>query len=210
MQIATQITAKGAFPHQPRSTAAAGRTLFFEGDECQHVYELCSGIVRGVTLSENGERQVTAFFFANDQIGLPITPNYRYSAEAVTNVTYVRRPCNDWRLALIESCRTDGGMLRSIGAEQDPIYRRGMLLGRQGAMPRVAAFLCNIIDRLPGDRNSFDLPMPQLDIADYLALSPETVCRSLKRLREHRIIEMPTHDLLVVRDRDALERTAHQ
>lgn len=204
------INAKTAFSQGPLLTAAVKQTLFWQGDECDHVYHLHSGVVRGVTLSEDGERQVTAFFFGGDQIGLPITSNYRYSAEAITDVTYVRRPYSEWQSALIESCQQDGRMLRSIGAEQDPIYRRGMLLGRQGAVSRVAAFLCSIVDRLPRGLVKFDLPMPQLDIADYLALSPETVCRSLKRLRQQGVVEMPAHDLLIVNDRDALERAAHR
>lgn len=189
--------------------AEAGKTLFWEGDEVDHMCELRQGIVRGVTISENGERQVTAFFFAGDQIGLPITDCYRYSAEAVTSVSYVRHPRNQWREALIESCRNDGGMLKLIGAEQDPIYRRGLLLGRIGALARIAAFLTSIVQRLEACTDGLFFPLPQIDIAAYLALTPETVCRSLRRLREDGIIDLPMHDRLVVRDPVALELAAH-
>jgi CRP-like cAMP-binding protein len=189
--------------------AEAGKTLFWEGDEVDHVCELRQGIVRGVTISEDGERQVTAFFFAGDQIGLPVTDCYRYSAEAVTAVSYVRLARSQWREALIESCRNDGGMLKSIGAEQDPIYRRGLLLGRIGALARIAAFLASMAQRLDTRSDGLVFPLPQVDIAAYLALSPETVCRSLRRLREQGIIDMPAHDRLVVRDSTALELAAH-
>ena len=205
-----QVNIHAALTQEPLLTASAKQTLFWEGDDCNHVYQVSSGIVRGVTLSESGERQIIAFFFAGDQIGLPITSAYRYSAEAITEVSYIRQTHDQWRMELVESCQRDGGMLRSIGAEQNPIYRRGMILGRQGAVARVAAFLYSIMDRLPCDRDGFKLPMPQLDIADYLALSPETVCRSLKRLRQMAIIDMPAHDQLIVHDRSALELAAHK
>jgi CRP-like cAMP-binding protein len=205
-----QVKIQSTLLQPPVLTASARQTLFWQGDDCNHVYQVHSGIIRGVSLSQCGQRQIIAFFFAGDQIGLPITSTYRYSAEAVTEVTYIRQTHNQWRSALVESCQRDGEMLRSIGAEQDPIYRRGMILGRQGALPRVAAFLCSIVDRLPGETVSLKLPMPQLDIADYLVLSPETVCRSLRRLRQMAIIDMPAHDELIVHDRSALELAAHK
>jgi CRP-like cAMP-binding protein len=204
-----RISASSA-THEPVTMhAEVGKTLFWEGDECDHVCELSHGVVRGVTISEDGERQVTAFFFAGDQIGLPVTDYYRYSAEAVTFVSYVRYARHSWRNALIESCRSDGKLLKSIGAEQDPIFRRGLLIGRIGALTRLAAFLSSLIDRLDPSPRGLVFPLLQVDIADYLALTPETVCRSLRRLREQRIIDMPAHDRLLILDPAALELTAH-
>jgi CRP-like cAMP-binding protein len=187
---------------------AAGRTLFWEGDDCEHVFELRSGIVRGVSISEEGERQVTAFFFPGDEIGLPITRTYRYSAEAVTDVTYVRHSQLRWREALAESCRRDGKLLRAIGTEQDPIFRRGLFISRNGAVARVAAFIASTLRKLARDERGYAFPIPQVDIADYLALTPETVCRALRRLRELGLIDFPGQDHLVVHDRNRLEQVA--
>jgi CRP-like cAMP-binding protein len=186
-----------------------GKTLFWEGDACTHVFELRSGIVRGVSISEDGERQVMGFFFAGDQIGIPVTETYRYSAEAVTSVGFTRHPSGRWCDAMIERDQRGRRMLQSIGAEQDPVFRRGMLIGRSGALTRLAAFLISIIDRLERRGAGLDFPLPQVDIAAYLALTPETVCRSLKCLRKMGLIEMPAHDRLIILDRPLLERAAH-
>lgn len=203
------IVFQRAFGGEVIMTAESGETLFWEGDSCTHVLELRSGIVRGVSISEDGERQVTAFFFAGDQIGIPVTTSYRYSAEAISGVSYVSHPRGRWCDSMIESFRRDGRLLRSIGAEQDPVFRRGMLIGRNGALARIAAFLTSIADRLERDDDGLRFPVPQRDIAAYLALTPETVCRSLKRLREMGLIEMPRHDRLIVHDRSRLELAAH-
>lgn len=190
--------------------APAGTTLFNEGDTCDHVFELHEGVVRGVTHAEDGNRQVTAFFFAGDQIGIPVTADYRYSAEPVTPISYVRHAHGSWCNALIESCRSDGRLLKSIGAEQDPVFRRGILIGRAGALPRVAAFLVSVIDRLAIQYDGgLYFPIPQIDIASYLALTPETVCRSLRKLKTLGMIDMPTHDRLVVYESSRLELAAH-
>jgi CRP-like cAMP-binding protein len=203
------IVSQRALAGEVTVTAGCGETLFWEGDPCAHVLELRSGIVRGVSVSEDGERQVTAFFFAGDQIGIPVTTSYRYSAEAISRVSYVSHPRGRWCDSMIESLRSDGQLLQSIGAEQDPVFRRGMLIGRNGALARIAAFLTSIADRLEPVGDGLHFPVPQRDIAAYLAMTPETVCRSLKRLREMGVIEMPSHDRLIVNDRSRLELAAH-
>ena len=188
--------------------AKAGEMLFHEGDACERVFELRRGIVRGVSMSYEGDRQVTAFFFAGDQIGLPLSDCYRFTAEAVTDVLYVCQSRLNWHEALIRSCRDDGRLLPSICAEQSPTFRRGMIVGRNGIVARLSAFLLSIVDRLPeAGAGARRLPLPQTDIAAYLATSPESVCRAFRHLREQGVIATPRRDLIVV-DRARLEAIA--
>ncbi|MBN9143677.1 MULTISPECIES: Crp/Fnr family transcriptional regulator [unclassified Novosphingobium] len=186
--------------------AKSGEMLFLEGDPCEHVYELRAGVARGISMSVEGNRQVTAFFFAGDQIGLPVTESYRFTAEAVTDLLYVRHSRRWWHEALIRSYREDGRLLPSICAEQDPIFRRGMILGCNGVLVRLCALLTSIVDRLPMTSDgSLFLPLPQVDMAAYLATTPESICRALRRLREQSIISMPRRDQINIIDRDRLE-----
>lgn len=195
--------------HAIAMPAKAGEMLFLEGDPCDHVYELRAGVARGVSISEEGDRQVTAFFFAGDQIGLPVSDRYRFTVEAVTDLLYLRHSRSRWHEALIRSCRDDGRLLPSICAEQDPIFRRGMILGRHGVVVRVCALLVSIIDRLPLATDGTQLlPLPQVDMASYLATSPESVCRALRQLREDGIVAMPRRDQIAIVDRQGLEAIA--
>lgn len=189
--------------------ARAGEILFLEGETCEHVYELRRGIARGVGISSEGDRQIAAFFFTGDQIGIPVSDRYRFTAEAVTDLVYVRHSLGCWHEALMDNWRENGRLLPSICAEQDPIFRRGMILGRSGVLVRVCAFLISIVDRLPalGD-GTLLLPLPQIDIADYLATSPESVCRVLRQLREMQAVAMPKRDRIMIIDRDAIARIA--
>jgi CRP-like cAMP-binding protein len=192
--------------------AAPGEILFLEGSASEYVHELRHGIARGVSISVDGDRQITAFFFAGDQIGLPVSECYRFTAEAVTELAYIRHSRTRWQEALIRSCREDGRLLPSICAEQDPMLRRGIIIGRHCILTRICAFLVAIIDRLPeaGAEHSVAhlLPLTQLDIADYLATTPESVCRGFRQLRERRIIAQPTRDMLIVQNRALLEAIA--
>lgn len=185
--------------------AKAGEVIFLEGEPCEHVFELKRGIARGISISSEGERQVTAFFFPGDQIGLPIADVYRYTAEAVTDLGYVSYSRRGWSEALVRSCREEGRLLPSICSEQDPIFQRGIIIGRNGVLVRVSAFLISVIDRLTPVRDGLlGFPLSQVDIAAHLATSPESVCRALRQLRDFAIIAMPDRDHLAVLDRDAL------
>lgn len=188
--------------------AEPGEVLFLDGDPSDHVFELRRGIVRGVSNSADGERQISAFFFAGDQIGLPLAETYRFTAEAVTEVAYVRHSATRWHEALLRSYREDGRLLPSICAEQDPIFRRGIIIGRNGVLVRICAFLISVIDRLPGEDGALVFPLPQVDIAAYLAITPETTCRGFRQLRELGIISMPRRDRLRLLDRRRLEAIA--
>jgi CRP-like cAMP-binding protein len=188
--------------------ADPGEALFFEGDPCEHVFELRKGIVRGVSNLPDGERQISAFFFAGDQIGLPVAESYRFTAEAVTSVLYVRYSRQRWHEALILSCREDGRLLPSICAEQDPMFRRGIIIGRNSVLVRIGTFLVSMIDRLPEIDKTLHFPLSQVDIAAYLAITPESVCRGFRQLREMGVIAMPRRDRLVVKDRVWLETIA--
>lgn len=203
------LPARAASPAQAIAMPAdPGETLFLEGDPSAHVYELRQGIARGVSIMADGERQISAFFFAGDQIGLPVSETYRFTAEAVTSVLYVRHSRLRWHEALIRSCREDGRLLPSICAEQDPIFRRGIIIGRNSVLVRISAFLVSMIDRLPEVDGALLFPLPQTDVAAYLATSPESVCRGFRQLREMGVIAMPRRDRLVIRDRAWLETIA--
>ena len=76
-----------------------------------------------------------------------------------------------------------------------------MLLGRKGARERVATFLMGLAQRQPQDQ--VDLPMGRQDMADYLGLTIETVCRGLTELRRQGTIGVE-RTRVVIRDSRAL------
>jgi len=79
-----------------------------------------------------------------------------------------------------------------------------LLLGRMTASERVAAFLLEMFERR--DRMKIlDLPMSRNDIADYLGLTIETVCRVLSIFKRDGAIAIPNPHRIELRDRRALE-----
>lgn len=82
-----------------------------------------------------------------------------------------------------------------------------LMLGRQTAKERVASFLLLMAERREGG-NTIDVPMSRQDIADYLGLTIETVCRALSELKRARVIAIPNRHQIVVRNTEALETMA--
>jgi len=75
----------------------------------------------------------------------------------------------------------------------------------KSAQARVAGFLLEMADRVPGG-GAVELPMSRQDIADYLGLTIETVSRSLTQLEKTAAIELPTSRRIVLRNLSALNR----
>jgi CRP/FNR family nitrogen fixation transcriptional regulator len=64
-----------------------------------------------------------------------------------------------------------------------------LVLGRQNAIERVAAFLVDMAERQGGLRQ-IELPMSRMDIGDYLGLTIETVSRVFTRLKDKGVIRL--------------------
>jgi CRP/FNR family nitrogen fixation transcriptional regulator len=80
-----------------------------------------------------------------------------------------------------------------------------VMLGRQTAKERIASFVLHLAERSDAEEGlAFDLPMSRQDIADYLGLTIETVCRMLSELKREKIIAIPTGQI-VINDIEALQ-----
>lgn len=188
-------------------TFARNETLFNEGDSAKYAYRLVSGAVRLCKLLADGRRQITEFYLEGDMFGFLDLDDYDFSAEAVTNVVVVRYA----RSLLKQLEERDGSLQRELTSMLHQRLARTnallVMLGRQRVKERIASFLIQMAERLEGrglDTACIDLPMGRQDIADYLGLTIETVCRALSELKRAGVIGVPTTHQIVVNDIDTL------
>ena len=71
------------------------------------------------------------------------------------------------------------------------------LLGRMTACERVVSFLLELSER-NDDEKHVELVMGRCDIADYLGLTVETVCRVLSDLKRRGVIEVSPHSVTLL------------
>jgi CRP/FNR family transcriptional regulator, nitrogen fixation regulation protein len=178
--------------------------IYAEGDRSDCWYKVVSGTVRVCKLLADGRRHIAEFCLSGDCFGVDGGGERGYSAEAVDDVVVMRYQHKaterliDQDPALARYLRD--AMLRDLANA----HGRTLLLGRMTATERVATFLLEMFDRR--DRiKGLELPMPRTDIADYLGLTIETVCRILSLFKRDGVIAIPTPHRIELLDRDALE-----
>jgi CRP/FNR family transcriptional regulator len=98
-----------------------------------------------------------------------------------------------------------------MGVELSLAQNQLLLLGRKSAIERVASFLCAMREQAileGGDGEAVYLPMTRVDIADFLGLTHETVCRVMATLKAQGIIVTPDPHRIVLRELEMLEDIA--
>jgi CRP/FNR family nitrogen fixation transcriptional regulator len=167
---------------QPCNFFPAGAEIYGQGETAGSLYQVEFGSVRVYRLLADGRRQISAFHLAGEIFGFEADDTHHFFAEAIC-ATGIR----SFRL----SARTDISRellplaLRSLVRAQEHL----LVLGRQNAIERVAAFLIDMAER-QGGLNQIELPMSRLDIGDYLGVTIETVSRIFSKLKETGIIRL--------------------
>jgi CRP/FNR family transcriptional regulator len=144
-------------------------------------------------------------------IGLAAGDRHPYTAAALTGLSVNRIRRADLE-ARIESERALRRMVfLAIGEELSLAQNQLLLLGRKSALERVASFFCVMreqAERDGGDGRSAILPMTRIDIADFLGLTHETVCRVIASLKAQGIIATPDPHRIMIRDPETLQEIA--
>jgi len=178
--------------------------IFGESEPADYVYRVVSGAVRTIRFCSDGRRQILSFLMPGDVFGLEPSATHTLSAEAVSDaeVALVRRSLID--AAAAQDAAAAKALIALMQRELLNAQDHALVLGRKGAGERVAAFLLGLADRVTTSCE-IDLPMSRSDIADYLALTIETVSRAFTQMERDRTIALPSSRHVVVRDRCALE-----
>lgn len=188
---------------------ARNETIFNDGDEATNCYKVISGAVRLCKHMADGRRQIADFLLAGDFFGFMQFGHYKFTAEAVGNVVLMRYPQR--QVARLSSSMPNlrGRLLVLLSQRLLGMQDHLVMLGRQTAKERIASFLLHIAERSDAEEHiAFDLPMSRQDIADYLGLTIETVCRMLSELKRDRVIAIPNAGQVVLNDMDALSALA--
>jgi CRP/FNR family transcriptional regulator, nitrogen fixation regulation protein len=178
--------------------------IYGEDDPADWIHMVLSGTVRTYRVLSDGRRQIGAFYLPGDMFGLELEETRPCAAAAVTHTSLLimqRRSI----AALAERDGDTACLLWEITARALRRAQDHAFLLTRSARGRVAAFLLEMAGRL-SNGDVLQLQMSRLDIADYLGLTMETVCRTLKQLEKSGVIALPTTRRLVIRDRSALLR----
>jgi CRP/FNR family transcriptional regulator len=105
-----------------------------------------------------------------------------------------------------------GALYRRAVSNAAALEAQIILLGRKTALERLASFLLDIHRRIAhgpeGAAMKMVLPMNRTDIADYLGITKETVCRRLTQLKGAHIIKLHSANNVEILDLKRLDDMA--
>ncbi|TGQ72567.1 cyclic nucleotide-binding domain-containing protein [Mesorhizobium sp. M00.F.Ca.ET.186.01.1.1] len=182
---------------QPVSFFSAGSEIYAQGEKAGAFYQVEFGAVRIYRLLADGRRQISAFHLAGETFGFEAGTTHHFFAEAInaTGVRVFRLTAGaDMSHQLLPLA------LQGLTRAQEHL----LVLGRQNAIERVAAFLLDMAER-QGDLRLVELPMSRMDIGDYLGLTIETVSRVFTRLKEKGVIRLVSLRSVEIVKNDALQ-----
>jgi CRP-like cAMP-binding protein len=170
-----------------------GLTIYSERQDADAVFVIITGVVKAYKSTPAGSQHIAAFLFPDDVFGLSEEGKYTNSAKAVTSVSAYRLPIPALKRLLFQDASIGFHVICKLCDELRGVQRHAFLVSRRSALGRLAMFL-QMIERIEGCNASGTgevyLPMSRSDIGEYVALSPEVVSRSFRRLETLGVIGM--------------------
>jgi CRP/FNR family transcriptional regulator len=180
------------------------------GDRLEGIYLVNVGAIKLYRTTESGDQQILGFYTAGDLVGLDSLPDGVSQSEAValdtSSATFVSHK------SLLTGKRNidQQDLLRLAGREINRENDLALMLSQRSAERRLAWFLVNFSDGLRDRKlamDEFNLPMTRTDIALYLGLALETVCRELARFEDLGLIRK-NRRRIIIQDLDKMRELA--
>jgi CRP/FNR family transcriptional regulator len=190
-------------------TQSKQQYLVMQDTPSNKLFNIVSGVAAVEKISSSGRKQIIAFLFSGDFVGLSHFDTYEYSIRSITEVTaYEFKRDNLSALAeelptLKENLEEIYSLILSLSLEQ--VY----LLGQLKACERVCFLITQMLKRIPeASAEQLDFPMTRTDIADYLGLTVETVSRSFSQLKRDGVISSMSPNSICILQQETLETLA--
>jgi CRP/FNR family transcriptional regulator len=172
-----------------------GEHLFHQGEPFSSVYAIRAGTIKSYTLTNEGEEQITGFYFPGELVGLSgfDAENYPMSAKVLETTTVCEIPFERLDELSGQMPELRRQMLRSMSKELRDDQQMMLLLSKKNAEQRVATFLLKLSHRFKArgySASNFRLSMSRNEIGNYLGLAVETVSRIFTRFQKMELMRV--------------------
>jgi len=185
--------------------------VFIEGDSQSYIYLVVDGVIALYNAMSDGRRQVCAFAYPGDILGLDSIGAHVNSAESLCDSTLRCIPVN----AIEKLMRSEPGfgqaLLAATATELADTRELMLSLGRKSAAEKMATFLLRIARRnnaIDDAVQTVSIPMKRCEIADFLGLTTETISRTLSKFKAMNIIRLESTSRVRILDMEKLQAVA--
>lgn len=195
----------------------AGQRILLSDEKSEFFSAVFSGVVKVTKLLFDGRQQMVGLLMPPDCLGRVYGKTNTYFAEAATKVELCCFPRRRFEQMLDMFPNLKQRLLEQTLDELDSARDWMVLLGRKTAEERVASLFLALASRAEIDRQSdaedaqerlLELHLRRDEIADFLGMSYETVCRQITALQKQGLITRLGRRRFSVADLAALEQAA--
>ena len=183
----------------------AGEIILHQGESFKKVYAVKSGLLKSTRVDERGNAHVVSFHLPGELVGLDGIYQEQYPCE--TSALETSTLCEMNYEKLTELCTSlpalQKQLLRLLSRDIVESHISNATIAEQTAQQKTANFLHNLSIRYKVrgfSASEFHLSMSRQDIASHLGLTPETVSRMLKTLKQEGVIELNGRHVAIIDD----------
>jgi CRP/FNR family transcriptional regulator, anaerobic regulatory protein len=184
-----------------------GQLIFRQGSKVTSFASILNGVVKLFKTLPGGLEQIVTLVYPPDFIGYTFNGTHRYSASAATEVELCIYPRTGFHSMLEKNRGLSRRIFEKTAHELELAREWTIMLSCKSSYQQVAGLFAIFAQRAQRDGGTavqFLLPVSRADIADYLGLTLETVCRNVTLLRQNSIIELRSAREVVVQNIELL------
>ena len=180
---------------------AAGEQLFSRGDSAGQFFLLRSGCVKLYRLSPDGGEKIMRLIrpaqtFAESVLFMDV-PRFPVSGEAVDAAELVAFDRETFLGVLRESFATCQAVMAQMTRRIQSHWDEIETLALENSRYRVVHYLLGLVPRNAQGRIAVTLPARKMVIAAHVAVTPETLSRTLRALSDEGLIEVAGDEVTV-------------
>jgi len=217
-------------------THSTGEIIISEETPFSGYANIVNGVIKLTKNTRDGREQIIALLFSSDFFGRVYGDAARYNAIAVTDVELCVYPKTPFEKLLQQHPDLEHRLFKNVLDELDAARDWMLLLGRKNALEKVATLLLMLEKRLTQtrcqpeceknaeyvagdiakDEEKLDeenltlhrLPITRTEMADFLGLTMETVCRQMTFLKRQGVILLPDNHTFAILNHKRLKKEA--
>ena len=164
--------------------------LFMQDMECQEVFLLISGLVK-LCRSNGNQRRVLGLVYPGELFCLEAVysgQRYPFTAQAIETCWLAAFDARPFVRFVEQRPELRQQVLHALGANSKRWMLRLEHNQHLTAEQRIAAYLIDRLDCTQSDGLLRGIPKRRTDLASLLAMTPETLCREVRKLRERGLL----------------------
>jgi len=179
-----------------------GDYIYRAGDPFTSVYAVRTGTIKAISITNDGQEQVTGFYLPGEIVGMDgiAINSYSNSAIALETTSICEIPFSRLEELSIKVPSLQRNFFQLMSKEITHDQQLITLLSKNSAEERVASLLLSISNRNSRRQlsaSAFRLPMSRADIGNYLGLTVETVSRVLSRFQKQGMLTVDKKEIAI-------------